>query len=311
MDFDTESAERAATRKVMAAPLSPRRVGKLRFQASAIANELLDSIFAESTPMHCMPTYAWPLPEQVASLHLGIPSEFIIPLNEMQRFLASGDVLAASNVTEFGRDSNGKMNGLTEFALDLIATKKAQPGDDVLSELVQAQHGPDGLTDRQILLTTLVLLMSASGSTAVRIETGIGLFSAHPEQYDAIIRDPRLIPSAVDEIMRMCNGIYDPTIRYARIDFKLRDSDIKEGDLVILDITSAHCDPRVFPEPLKFDITRRPNKQIGFGYGSTRCAGVALARLSLEAAFEALALRCAELPFLPPSPPNDRPLASW
>jgi len=81
-------------------------------------------------------------------------------------------------------------------------------------------HGQ--LDEDQVLFTTLILLMSATGSTTTRINLGIGLLLAHPEQYQALVADPALItPGAVDEILRVCNGVYDPSIRYARTDLRV------------------------------------------------------------------------------------------
>ncbi|MET9631256.1 cytochrome P450 [Lentzea sp. NPDC006480] len=311
MKFETEIAEHDVIRKVITAPFSPGHAAAVRPFAEATANELLDAIMVGPIPVDCYSTYAVPLLERVTARHLGLPPGFTIPNDEILRFLESTEVLTCANVSSFARQANGDVNGLTKFAVELLAAKRADPGDDVLSELVRAQDGPGLLDEGQVLYTTLVLLMSANGSTIVRIGTGVGLLQAYPEQYAMLVRDPSLVSSAVDEIMRFSNGIYDPSIRYARTDLELHDVLISAGDLVLLDITSAHCDPRVFPDPLVFDITRRPNRNIGFGHGSSRCAGVTLARLNLETAFGTLARRCVSLPFIQPSPPRDRPLAIW
>jgi pentalenolactone synthase len=306
MDFATEMAERKAIRNVLAAPFSPARVAALRPLADSTATELLEAIATSRTPVDCHSTFAAPLPQRVTGTYLGIPAGDVG--RGVDRFMQSANVLIASSAGEPEQPTNA-MDSLTEFAGKLLAAKRANPGDDVLTELVRARDVHGQLNEGQVLFTALILLMSASDSTTVRINIAVRLLLAHPEQYAAVVRDPTLVPGAVDEILRMSNGIYDPTIRYARTDFELRDVPIKAGDLVLLDVTAAHCDTRVFPDPLKFDVSRNPNRHIAFGYGFTRCVGATIARLNLEAAVGSLAHRFVALPFTPPQPTPDRPLA--
>jgi pentalenolactone synthase len=303
MDFATEMTDRSALRKVLAGSFSPGRVAALRPLAEAAAKELLDAVAAGPTPADCLSTYAAPLPRRATSAHLGIAP------GDADLFTPAANVLTECSAEE-ARQATAAMGSLDAYVTKLIAAKRANPAHDVLTDLIRAcdEHGQ--LDERQLLFVTLVLLLGANGSTTTRINLAVALLLAHPEQYQAMVGDPTLVPGAVEEILRVSAGIFDSALRYARTDFEVHNVLIRTGDLLLLDMCAAHCDPRVFPDPLTFDITRKPNRHISFGHGFTRCIGATIARLNLEVAIDVLARRCPTLPFaLPPTPP-DRPLAA-
>jgi len=302
LDFATEMADRSAIRKVLAGPFSPNRLAALRPLAEATAAALLDTITAEATPANCFSSFAAPLPRQVTSVHLGIGPD------EAEKFMASAAVLIDLRRYD-AEQTKVATEALAEYVRKLVAVKRADPGDDVLTEVIRARDVHGQLNEDQVLFVTLIMLLAANGSTTVRICLAVALLLAHPEQYAAMVADPGLVPSAVDEILRVSAGLFDSNLRYARTDVEIHDVAIRAGDLVLLDLCAAHCDRRVFSDPLRFDITRNPNRHMMFGHGFARCIGAAIARMNLEAAVGALARRCATLPFGPLFPMPDRPLA--
>ncbi|TDJ63927.1 MAG: cytochrome P450 [Proteobacteria bacterium] len=178
---------------------------------------------------------------------------------------------------------------LHRYAERLIDEKRAHPTDDIFSAIVHAQFAVDGSTLSDFELRSFfALLFPAGAETTTRaISGGMLAFLEHPQQWQRLRSDPTLIKTTVEEIVRWVTpSLYKR--RTATRDVQLNGKTIHTGDKVTVWEMSANRDDRVFERPFDFDITRTPNKHLGFGAGVHFCLGAALARLELTIVFEAL-----------------------
>jgi cytochrome P450 len=176
---------------------------------------------------------------------------------------------------------------MMQFFLDLVTERRASPGDDLISAIVS---GPEPLDDEFAVAFCFTLLVAGNETTTNLIGNAMLALLAHPDQAEQLWADPTQVPSALEEALR-----YDPpaqtNIRRARVDTSIAGHDIPAESLVVLLIGSANRDPRKFPDPDRFDITRNPREHLSFGNGVHLCLGASLARLEARLAYETLMAR--------------------
>ena len=182
---------------------------------------------------------------------------------------------------------------LAAFARELIEEKRARPSDDMLSIVIHAtleNEEPSTLCDEELLHFYLLLFTAGSETTRKAIAGGLMELVRNPTQWDALRADPGLFDTAVDEIVRWTtSSVYKR--RTATRDVEVRGEKIRAGDKVTLWEMSANRDERVFDEPFRFDVARKPNPHVAFGWGVHRCLGANLARLEIRVLLEEL-LEC-------------------
>lgn len=176
-----------------------------------------------------------------------------------------------------------------DYVAELIERKRAEPGDDLSTLLVEAEIDGRPLTDQELHGYLKVLIAAGNETTRNALSRGILAFLENPDQVDRLVDDPdRFVETAVDEVVRWTT----PVIQFARTatkDVELHGQTIKSGDHVGLWYGAANRDPRVFDRPYEFDISREANEHLGFGHGGHFCLGANLAKWELRAAFRALA----------------------
>ncbi|HEU5160002.1 MAG TPA: cytochrome P450 [Streptosporangiaceae bacterium] len=280
-EFATEKAAHEQMRRLLVPAFSRRRMNALRGRVESIVDELLDQMAERTPPVDLHEALSFPLPALVICELLGVPYE------DRDYFRAlSGQ---AAGVTDAAA-SAAAIEELNEYMRRLIAVKRADPAEDVLSDLVAAADGGlEDLDDDRIATLAGGLLIAGHETTVARIDYGTVLLLTHPDQLDALRRDPELVPTAVEEIMRASAPSDHGLPRYARTDIEVGDVTIRAGDAVVLLHFAANRDERTFPDPDRFDIFRAPaDLHLGFGYGQHFCIGAGLARIELQAAFGAL-----------------------
>jgi len=193
------------------------------------------------------------------------------------------------------------MGSLFGYMQGLVAARRAEPADDVISGLGAVEGG--ALADDHIAFLAAVLLFAGHETTVARIDAGTLLLLAHPDQREALLRDPGLLPTAVEEILRRSDTGSGGVPRYARPDIEVGGVTIRAGEAVILNGGAGNHDARVFACPERFDVSRHPNPHLSFGHGPRFCIGAPLARIELQAVFARLFQR---LPTLRLAVPMDQ-----
>jgi len=270
-------------RKLVNKAFTPRRVAALRERVVAIVDELLAPVQNE---MDVIDVLAAPLPAIVIAELLGVPPE------DHRRFKAwAAEIVASIGQPSFGgaADSRGTpaIQQLFAYLGEIIAARRAEPRDDLISAMVQAQEENDALSDRELLSTSNLLLIAGHETTTNLIGNGLLALLREPDQLARLRGDLGLLPTAIEELLRY-DGPVQATLRVAREDVEIGGQAIEAGSLLLVGIGAANHDPDVFAEPERLDVGRDPNPHLAFGFGAHFCLGAPLARLEGEVAFRAL-----------------------
>ncbi|NNH72649.1 cytochrome P450 [Nocardia uniformis] len=277
-DYATEHADHSRMRSLLQPHFTPKRMRVLRTRIEQLTTRLLDDLAQQGPPADLHAAVAVPLPILVICELLGVPYE------DRDRFRTwSAD---AANTRDHARSEQG-LAELYCYGLRLVADKRTDPGDDVISRLCAI----DGVTDDEAARLSMALLFAGHETTVVQIGLGALLLLTHPEQWQALVADPTLAPTAVEEILRAPGRGGGGIPRYARTDFTIAETTIRAGDLVLLDNGAANHDAAAFPDPDRVDITRSAAAHLTFGHGARYCIGAPLARIELQVVFTQLATR--------------------
>ncbi|GAA1303779.1 cytochrome P450 family protein [Pseudonocardia xinjiangensis] len=285
--LDTDGADHTRLRKLVSRAFTVRRVNDLRPRVEAITATLLDGL---ESPAELIEQFAYPLPITVICELVGVPEADRPAWREWGVGLVSMDP----------KIFPGVIREMVAHVQDLIARRRAEPADDLLTALIQAQEADgDQLSDDELVTMVLTLVIAGHETTAHLLGNGIVALLTHPDQLDLLRRDPSLWPVAVHELMRFCGPVHITRVRYATEDVDLGGVRIGAGEAVQAVLVSANFDPREYTDPERFDVTRRPigrgEGHVGFGHGFHYCLGAALARQEGEVALRALFERFPDL----------------
>jgi cytochrome P450 PksS len=161
--------------------------------------------------------------------------------------------------------------------------------------LVAAEEGGDKLNGQELIGMLFLLLVAGHETTVNLIANGTLALLDFPQERERLEKDPTLLESAIEEMLRYCGPVETSTTRFALEDVTIRGTTIKRGEIVVVSLLSAAHDETRFPDADRFDIGRKPNKHLGFGYGIHFCLGAPLARLEGAIAFEVLLRRLPHL----------------
>jgi cholest-4-en-3-one 26-monooxygenase len=189
-----------------------------------------------------------------------------------------------------GQTSKRARGELHAYFRDLISQRRRDARDDLVSELLTGELDGEPLSEEQLVSYCELLVEAGNETTRNAISGGLLAFSEHREQWDALRDDPAILPDAVEEILRWSSPISHFT-RTATEDYELRGVTIRAGEQVALYFASANRDEDVFDDPSAFQIDRRPNPHLAFGFGEHFCMGAHVARVELETIFRHLLAR--------------------
>jgi cytochrome P450 family 142 subfamily A polypeptide 1 len=182
----------------------------------------------------------------------------------------------------------------SDYASKVVADRRADPRDDLMSVLVHAEVDGDRLDHDSVVHESLLILVGGDETTRHVISGGMYQLTLQPEQWRTLIADRTVLDSAVEEMLRWVSPIKNMARTLTR-DTTYGGQVMAEGDEVLLIYPSANRDAAVFDDPFRFDIRRTPNEHLAFGFGSHFCLGNSLARLELKVMFDRLADRLPDL----------------
>jgi cytochrome P450 len=302
-----------ARRQVMrhfAPPHSPDVIPKMEPDIQRLCNGLLDGIKAKGgDTFDVVDDYAYPVPVAVICQLLGIPLKDEPTFHRWIFDFMAGLDLGPEAATEEGqaRAAKGQQSTaeLSQYLADLIQGYLKEPGEGLLSKLVN-DDGPDGpMSPQEAASNAVLLLIAGHDSTVNTIAHCVLTLLRNPESLDLLRRRPELIPRAIEEVQRLQSAVQFFPSRSATADIEVGGTVIPAGSAVHLMYGAANRDPAMFPEPTKFDPLRRNNQHFGWGSGIHTCMGGPLARLEVNLAVENF-LRRVENPRLVIDPPPYR-----
>lgn len=267
---------------------TPLQVEKKRNAIRNFANELLGSLQHKSD-IDFLQDFALPFPIQVILEFLGFPKE---DWQEVKRYSDKWLAFHFSSGADVARWEIGVegIQNLANYVRPRIRYLKDQPGDDYISALLKAEWKGGHLTEDQITVHCATMLFAGHETTTNLLANGLYLLLSNRSEWDRICEDPKLLPTAVEEVIRMEGSIKCMT-RYALEDVELRGKKIRKGELILLVNTAANSDPDKFKEPKLLNVSRRPNSHVGFGQGIHICLGAPLARIEAFETYLALSQR--------------------
>ena len=285
-------------RRLVQKAFTPRRAA-LRPRAEEIAAGLLDEMAAAPGDVtDLLGAYARPLPITVLCELLGIPAA--------DRAWIAVAVAAYDDRAQHQRVERE----LAAYFTELIAARRSEPGDDLVSALACDSGAADGLTGSELLATVFLLVMAGFDTTVNLIASGTLALLTHAGEKTRLRQDPSLLPAAVEELLRFTNPVNHANDRFTTEDVPVGDVVIPAGEWVFPAISSANRDPAQFPDPDRLDLSRDTSGHVAFGHGVHHCLGAPLARMEAEVALGALLARFPQISLaVPPEELRWRPVS--
>jgi cytochrome P450 family 142 subfamily A polypeptide 1 len=303
MMIDMDDPAHNKRRKLVSRGFTPRRVAALEPQIRATCNEILDGV-CERGECDFVGDIAAPLPMIVIGDLLGVRPE------DRDKLLHWSDTMVSAQGGNATMDMFLAAAKASEeykaYAEDVIARRRAEPTDDLMSALVHAEVDGDRLDDEELNFESLLILVGGDETTRHVISGGVYELLRHPDQLALLRDDPTRIPVAVEEMLRWVSPIKN-MCRTVVSDTTYHGAELPAGDKVMLLYESANFDEAHFEDPESFDITRSPNDHLAFGTGTHFCLGASFARLELRVMMEQLIERLPDLSLATDETPPSRP----
>ncbi|MYL65027.1 cytochrome P450 [Bacillus hwajinpoensis] len=280
MMLDVDPPDHTRLRKLVQPGFNPKAIKELAPRIEAIADQLIDEM-KQKNSADLIDDFAFPLPIIVISELLGVPTE------DRDKFRKwSNSIVSASDNME-GEFMND-VREFTEYLTSLFEKRKADPQDDLISNLIKHEEDGEKLSSDELYSMVFLLIIAGHETTVNLIGNGMLALFEHPDQLELLQNDFSLIEGAIEEALRYYSPVDFSTARWAEEDFEFKGVQLRKGDMVLASISSANRDEKKFENPNQFDITRKPNPHIAFGYGIHFCLGAPLARLEGKIAYEKL-----------------------
>lgn len=292
-------------------PHSPDVIPKMEPDIQRLCNELLDAAKATGeSSLDVVDDYAYPVPVAVICKILGVPLQDEPTFHGWIFDFMAGADLGPEAATDEGkaRAQKGRESSaaLIQYMADLIQQYVKEPGEGLLSKLVNDHDGPDGpMSPKEAASNAMLLLVAGHDSTVNTISNCVLMLLRNPDSLDLVRRQPELIPRAIEEVQRLQSAVQFFPSRSATTDIEIGGTVIPKGSAVHLVYSAANRDPARFSDPNRFDPQREDNQHFGWGSGIHTCIGGPLARLEVNLALETF-LRRVENPRLVVDPPPYR-----
>ncbi|MBS0411320.1 MAG: cytochrome P450 [Proteobacteria bacterium] len=274
-----------------------KRAAKIKPEVQRIADEALDAVAGKAS-FDLMSEYALPIPIDVIAAILGVSRERLPEFRDWSEGVIQGlNPLRTPEQTEHmlraGEALRSHMEGM-------LAARRAQPQDDLVTDMVQLQAAGAELTDDDLITNLNALLVAGNLTTTDLIGNAVRLFLTHPGELAKLRADPSLMAAAVEEVLR-----YEPPVditgRIASREMEIGGCPVHTTQSLLVSLRGANRDPAVFEDPDRFDITRKKSPHVAFGGGAHICIGAPLARIEAQVALSRLIARFPNLRLADPS----------
>jgi cytochrome P450 len=273
-------------RGIVQKAFTPRVVESLRGRAAELAKSLVDEAL-ERGELDLVADFAYALPVRIIAEMLGIPE------SDLDMFKDWSDATARGLDPDFllpPEDLQGRLDALLAFLGyfgKLISDRRNALGDDLLSQLIQAEENGISLTQGELIATCILILVAGHETTVNLLSGGLLELMRNPHQMALFRDDPGVLRTGIEEMTRYVSPVH-MTGRTALEDIEIGGETVQKGEFMMLLLACANRDPAVFKDPETFDVRREDNPHLGFGFGAHHCLGASLARLEAQVALPAL-----------------------
>ena len=283
--LNSDPPDHERLRKLVNKAFTARRVERLRPRITAIAAGLLDDMSAQRDrpEVDLLASFAFPLPITVICELLGVPAA---DRDDFRTWSAT--IVSDTSAPEVFQ---AHATAMLRYFTALLAAKRDEPRDDVLSALIAARDEGDRLSENELLSMAFLLLVAGHETTVNLIASGLLALLLNPAELARLRADPALIGGAVEELLRYVNPVNNATFRCATEPVEIGGVRISRGDPVLVALSGANRDPARFGDPDRLDLGRDGAGHLAFGHGIHYCLGAPLARLEAEIAFSGLLAR--------------------
>jgi cytochrome P450 len=283
--LQSDPPDHTRLRALMTKPFSAVNVEAMRPRIRRIAQEVIDSV-ARRGRMDVIRDLAYPLPFSVLGAIMGLPDK---RQDEIKHW--ADEILLFQGVNRppvaLLERSQAALLAMRSFLTDLVNEKRRNPADDVISQLVAAETEGNRLTEQELVYTCVTIMGAGHETTTSLIGNGLYTMLSHPEQWRKLRKNPALLSSAIEEMLRF----ESPVARQPRVikdDVELGGKKLLKGQVAFQMLNAANRDPAHFPDPNTFDIERQNNRHLAFGMGIHFCLGAGLARAEAQEVFTAI-----------------------
>nr|AAT12284.1 LtxB [Lyngbya majuscula] len=272
-------------REALAAALTPSHVEQMKPWITSMTEQLIDDFVAQGPPADLVEQFALPFTGHITCELMGIP------LEDRPQFKAWCDGFSStSSLTK--EEVEVRMQAMYTYITELVGRRRESPSDDIISKLLQPEDKRLELSEIELIDLATILLLAGYDSTAMELANAIFVLLTHPEQTQLIREQPKLMPQAVQELLRYIPIDAHVTFaRYATEDVQVGNTLVRTGDAILASFPSANHDPAIFEDPHTFNIMRPRKPNFGLGTGIHSCAGKLLAVVELEIALSVLIRR--------------------
>ncbi len=298
--LNSDPPDHTRLRKLVTKAFTTRRVETMRPRIAAITDDLLDAMAASAAsqdatraPVDLLDAFAFPLPMTVICELLGVPP------GDREAFRAWSSTVLSDGPDEEVKVASYAMAG---YLVDLIAAKRSDPRDDLLTALTQARDDEDRLDEQELVSMVFLLLVAGHETTVNLIANGTLALLRRPDQLALLRADPTRVPGAVEEFLRYDGPVNLATMRFTTDEpVRVGEVEIPAGEFVLVSLGSADRDGTRFADPDRLDVTRQASGHLAFGHGIHHCLGAPLARLEGQIAFDRLFARFPKLSLAVPA----------
>ncbi|OBI83202.1 cytochrome P450 [Mycobacterium asiaticum] len=278
--IDMDDPAHLVRRKLVNSGFTRKRVKDKEASIGELCDTLIDAV-CERGECDFVRDIAAPLPMAVIGDMLGV-----LPSDRAMLLKWSDDLVCglSSHIDPTSAEFQTVMEAFaayTAFTMDLIGKRRAEPTDDLYSILINAEVEGQRMSDDEIVMETLLILIGGDETTRHTLSGGTEQLLRHRDQWSDLVDDAALLPGAIEEMLRWTSPVKN-MCRTLTADTEFHGTSLNEGEKIMLLFESANFDESVFDQPEKFDIRRNPNSHLAFGFGTHFCMGNQLARLELS-----------------------------
>jgi cytochrome P450 len=286
MTFTTDPPVHRRLRSMMTPGLTPRAVETIKPMVGRIINQIVSEV-AVGEPFDFMEKIAGDLPIAVSCGLLGVPEsdwQYLIGQIHISHGVKDENLVVPTSSRKGYSTANLTLLG---YFMDLVAARRKEPADDLVSVMAKGRPDGESLTDEEIAVNCFAMTLGGFQADRNAMGGGVLALMEHPDQFEHLVRDRSIMPTAVEEILRWST----PTLNLARVALtstEIAGVPIAEGDHVSAWLYSANRDETVFDNPHEFDLTRQPNRHLSFGSSTHYCVGANVARLEMTTLLSAI-----------------------